>query len=287
MPFLQKKRIKQIISFSKFSFLAMLANQIIYYSDAFVIGFFLSATAVTYYSIPWSLSEYTKRMCMAISRSYTPAFSERESIGSMDDIRKLYISGTKIMIIVSNLLSIGVIFFGGSLIAIWIGPKYKELCETVLIILFINQFVMGPQLISYSLLQGLSMQKSYSYAAIVVSVLNLSLSVIFIQYWGIVGVAIGASLPQVLFHGIFVPLHVLKKIDLPVLEYLKETYFKSIASSVVLALTLFFISQVFVIDSYFYLGAFSLMGALVYFTVMFFTMLSVDEKRKVIGYIVK
>ena len=285
--FINKKRVQQIIRFSKFTFLAMFANQIIYYSDAFVIGYFLSAASVTYYSIPWSLAEYTKKMCLAISRTYAPAFSEKESVGDMDGVRSLFISGTKLMIIVSNLLSIGVLFFGGSLIAIWIGPKYKELCETVLVILFINQFVMGPQLISYALLQGLSKQKTYSYAAMLVSVINLSLSINFVQYWGIVGVAIGAMIPQVLFHGIFVPIHTLKSINLPMLEYLKKTYIRSIFPSVVLALSLFFFVHYYFPNNYFKLLGFSVISAAIYMIMAYFTMLSNTEKEMLLKYLPK
>ena len=277
----------KILHYSKFTFIAMLANQLIYYSDAFVIGYFMSAAAVTYYSIPWTLAEYTKKISMAISQAYTPAISEIEAKGDIENIKTLYVSGTKYMIIISNLLSIGMIVFGGAFIALWMGEKYKELCETVLIILFVNLFFQGPQQISYSILQGLARQKYYSYVSMGVSIVNLILSIILVQRWGIVGVAIGAAVPQILFHGLYVPWSTLKIINLSISEYFTKTYLPSVFPSVVLFTSLYFVTVYVYPDSYFKLLVLAFLCALVYMIFVFVFMLNKDEKSMSINFLRK
>ena len=60
-----KSTVGSIFNYSKFTFLTMLGMQLIYYSDAFVIGYFLTAAAITIYTIPWSLSEYSNKLIFA------------------------------------------------------------------------------------------------------------------------------------------------------------------------------------------------------------------------------
>ncbi len=273
-----KSSASKILNYSKYTFIAMMANQLIYYSDAFVIGYFMSAAAVTYYSIPWTLTEYTKKISMAISQTYTPAISAIDAKGDLENIKTLYLSGTKYMIIISNLLSIGMIVFGGAFIALWMGEKYKELCETVLIILFINQIVQGPQQISYSILQGLARQKYYSYISMGVSIINLLLSIVLVQKWGIVGVALGAAIPQILFHGLYVPWSTLKTINLPIKEYINKTYIPSIIPSTVLFIALYFFLVYFYPDNFIKLLASAFICALIYLFFVYIFMFDKNEK---------
>ena len=269
----------KIIHYSKYTFIGMVANQIIFYSDAFVIGYFMSAAAVTYYSIPWALAEYTKKISLAISQTYAPAISEKEAVGDFDNIRTLYTSGVKYMIIVSNLLSLGVMILGGAFIAIWMGPKYRELCEQVLIILLINQYVLGPQMVSSAVLKGLAKQKKYSYVSMMVSMLNLLLSILFVQKWGIVGVAIGAALPQVIFNGLYVPWMTLKIIDLSVWTYFKKTYLLSVVPTFVLFASLYFVRINHDPQGYSELLFYAFTCTVFYLIAVYYFMLDLGEKK--------
>ena len=281
---IKKKQASQIINYSKFTFLAMFANQVIYYSDVFVIGYFLSAAAVTHYSIPWALSEYAKKIIIAISQTYVPAISEKEATGDFDVVKSLFVSGTKYLIIISNLLSVGVIVLGGAFISVWMGPEYKELGEAVLIILFINQFFQGPQQISYAVLQGLSKQRYYSYMSMLVSILNLILSITLIQKYGIIGVAIGAAIPQVLFNGLYVPWLTLNTLKMSKWFYFRHTYLVSIIPTMILFGALIILRNSYYPENYLELFALALMGAFLYLITVYFFMLDINERSTSIRY---
>lgn len=284
---INKSSARKMFTFGGYSFLVMLANQIIYYSDAFVIGYFMTAAAITYYSISWSLAEYVKRMCLAISRTYAPAISEEDAKNNITSIIRMYVSGTKYMIIISNVFTVGIMILGGALIAIWMGPQYKELCETVLLILIVNLFVQGPQLISYSVLKGLAKQKVYSYVSLGVSVVNLALSIILVQKWGIVGVAIGSAVPQIFFHGLFVPLYTLRVLKLSVWQYFKQTYLITLLPTMILFITLVLVDQYFYPENYLTLILFSLVCAVIYLVFVYLFSLDVNEKKTCVRYIKK
>lgn len=274
----ERSQVSRILHYSKFTFLAMFSNQIIYYSDAFVIGYFLSAAAVTYYSIPMALAEYAKKITVAISQTYVPAISEKDASGDIEMVKSLYLSGTRYMIIISNLLSIGVFMMGGAFIALWMGPKYKELCEAVLMILFVNQFFLGPQQISYSILQGLGKQKAYSFMSFGVSVVNLVLAIILVQKWGIVGVAVGAAVPQILFNGLYVPWLTTRTLGMSRWSYFKGTYLVSFLPSLVLVAIIALFTNYHFPDTYFELFSFAILSSVVYLVSVYVLMLNSDER---------
>ncbi len=278
---ISKHKMGLIINYSKFTFLAMFANQIIYYSDAFVIGYFISAAAVTYYSIPWTLAEYSKKILMAISKTYIPAISEKEAKGDLNGIKLIYISGTKYMLIISNLLSIGMIVFGGVFISVWMGPNYRDLSEAVLVILFINLYFQGPQQISYSVLLGTSQQKLFSYISVLVSVVNLILSIILVQKFGIIGAAMGAAIPQIIFYGLFVPWITLKVINIPKWYYIRKTHLKGFIPTIVLFVVLEYFLHYHTPGSYFEILSFAIICTLIYCIFVYLLMLDTTEKNHI------
>ena len=118
-----KKTIKTIYNYSKYTFISMLAMQLVYYSDAFVIGYFLTAAAITIYTIPWSLSEYTNKLILAIAQTFVPVFSDQDATQGNQAIYQTYVTGTKFMLVVSNLLCIGVLAVGDHFVNLWMGSK--------------------------------------------------------------------------------------------------------------------------------------------------------------------
>lgn len=280
-----RKATLDIWSFGKFTFIGMLANQVIYYSDAFVIGYFLSAAAVTYYTIPWSLMEYTMRLCLGISRTFVPAFSAQEELNDTSQIYKLYISGTKYMLIVSNLLCVGIMVFGGDFIAIWMGERFREICAPLVLILFTTLLIQAPQLISYSLLLGLAKHKTYSYVSIGVSVCNLVLSIVLVQQYGLIGVAIGSAVPQILFHGVFVPYYTNKALGFSIWAYYLKTYLSVLLPTLILFVALFTLKSFYAPTGFLILLAEAALAAIIFIISAYFLTLSREEKNSALALI--
>jgi len=289
LKYVSKGSISKIFAFSKYTFISMLANQIIFYSDSFVIGYFLSAAAVTHYTIPWSLMEYVKSFCLAISGTYIAVFSEHEALGDKERLYSSYITATKFMLGFSNLLCIGMMVFGGAFISVWMGPKYGEIGQPIIIIFAVIQLVMSPQLISLSMLQGLHKHKLYSYLSFGVSVINLILSIYLVQEHGLVGVAIGAAIPQIIFYIFFVPKFTTKMMGRTLWPYLKETYLKLAIPSVALFFSLKFFLDNYYPDGYLVLISQALACAVLYLVLIYIFSLTKDEKqsaRAVLGKVI-
>ena len=279
---IKRASFSKIYHYGKYTFVAMLANQLIYYSDAFIIGFFLNAAAVTYYSIPWTLAEYSKKVTLAIAQTYTPAISASDAKDDRSNLTELYFAGSRYVLLISNLLCVGLLVLGGAFIGIWMGPQYRELCQDVLFILVVNLMVYCPQQISYSVLQGLGRQKLYSYASVGVSIINLILSIILVQRYGIIGVALGAAIPQILFQLILVPNLTLRVLGVSYRQYLTRAILPSVLPAIVLAAVLWAIRQYHFPGNYIQLLSMAALGGFLYAIACFVFLLTKQERATVI-----
>lgn len=275
----KKKSLRSIFDFSKFTFLSMVAMQLVYYSDAFVIGYFLSAAAITYYTIPWSLGEYTNKLTLAIAQTFVPVFSEQDATSGNEAIYSTYVTGTKFMLTISNLLCIGVLAVGDHFVSIWMGPSYAEKCSAILAIMFFTQLIKGPQLLSYAILLGTAKHRLFSYYNIGFSILNLILSIILIQRYGLIGVAVATAVTQILFYGVITPILTSRVLGSSMIAYFRDTYLRIIPSSLLLYITLVYLSNSNTPESYFSLLTQALGAAAIYFISVYWFLLNRAERH--------
>ena len=278
-----RKTIRSIYDYSKYTFISMFAMQLVYYSDAFVIGYFLTAAAITIYTIPWSLSEYTNKLILAIAQTFVPVFSEQDATEGNEEIYRTYITGTKFMLLISNLLCIGILAVGDHFVGIWMGPRYAVECSLILSVLFITQLIKGPQLLSYSILLGTSNHRKFSMYNFGFSLLNLFLSIMLVQRFGLIGVAIGTAITQITFFGIVTPILTSRVINSSILDYLKQTYLRSIGPALLLYFSLKYLSGVAEPNTYGLLLLQAMGAAVVYLVSAYFLLLDSSERSIVLA----
>ena len=270
---------KEVLRYGRATFFAMLANQVIYYTDTFIVAFFLGPIMVAYYAIPWSLMEYTRQLFVQASRSFVPSFSHESSQNK--NISDLYIQSTRWLFLASNLICIGLMVFGADFIRIWINDTYAEQARWLIIIFFAGQLIQTPQLLSYALLQGLSQHKRFATLSLYTACANLALSLILVQFYGVEGVAIGAAIPQAIFYLFFVPTLTLNAIGESGKRYFNEAILPGVGPSIVLLAVALFIKTHFQPDSFLNLLLAAFVCGIVYLTTIWFLTLSGSEKNKV------
>lgn len=274
-----KSSIKSIYNYSLFSFILMISNQVIYYSSSFVIGFFISASAITYYSIAWSLMEYSKRFCLAFSSVFVPVISEYEAVSNYDKIKDILNKGTKYTLILTMPLCVGVLMFGRPFIALWMGEDYADVCSSILIILIIGQFFELPQRICSSVLKGISMHKNFAIATAISGFFNLVLSIVLVQKYGLLGVALGTTIPQVFLFGIYVPLYTNSIIKQPIAVFFKKTYLKVLLPVLLLFGLLYYCNLYVTPDTYLMLLSEAITCVAIFLSVSLFLSFDTEEKQ--------
>jgi len=207
--------LKTIWSYSVYAFLVMVAVQVIYQTDNLVVGAFVSASAVTFYSIGNSLCRYTQQLVVAMTTTFTPAASTYDSAGETSSLRALYFTGTRATMAVSMPILVTLLVRGDNFIGVWMGPQYSHTSGIVLAILATALLFSLPNAPASSIAFGIEKHKTIAKWAIGEAVVNLLLSVALARIFGIYGVAIGTLVPSLVVNVAFWPRYVtnLVKID--------------------------------------------------------------------------
>jgi O-antigen/teichoic acid export membrane protein len=188
--------LQRIWSYSVYVFLLMVAIQLVYQTDNLVVGAFVSATAVTFYSIGNSLCRYTQQLVGAMTATFTPAASTYNAAGDTSSLRALYYHGTRATMIVSLPILITLIFRGDNFIGVWMGPQYSRTSGIVLAILATALSFSLQNTPATSIAFGIEKHKTIAKWAIAEAIANLTLSIVLARKIGIYGVAIGTLVPS-------------------------------------------------------------------------------------------
>jgi O-antigen/teichoic acid export membrane protein len=216
--------LRRIWSYSAYAFLIMVAGQLVYQTDNLVVGAFVSASAVTFYSIGNSLCRYTQQIVGAMTTTFTPAASRYEAAGDTASLRALYYNGTRATMALSLPIVITLIIRGGNFIGLWMGPQYAKTSGTVLAILATVLFVALPNNAAGPIAFGVEKHKTVAKYAIAEGIANLTLSIVLARWVGIYGVAIGTLVPSLVVHLILWPRYVSKLVDVSCLEVYRNVW---------------------------------------------------------------
>lgn len=278
--------IKKLYNYSVYVLINNLGQKAIFYTDALVIGFFLSAPAVTFYAIAGNLIEYLRRLIMMSNSVLNPVASELESEKDDESINSLIINGSKLSILVAIPICIVFLFLGDMFIAIWMGEEYAEHSSVVLYILSISTLLAIPHTTISSILYGINKHKVIANLRIYEAVANLGLSIVLIHYYGIAGVALGTAIPQAFFMVVILPILTKRILQFDFTKYLVNVYLMPSIASIPFLLAVFYIASNYDTDSMALFFTWILLLLPIYFVSIYVVCLTSNE-RQLFGRIVK
>jgi O-antigen/teichoic acid export membrane protein len=222
---------KELFGFSIFRFIAIIANQLIFYTDTVVIGAFLGTGAITYYAIAGSLIEYGRHIVSLATDTLYPAATRLDSKDDIPGLRRLLIAGTRISLLLALPLCLGLMFFGKQFITLWMGKAYA-VSATYLLVLTIPQFTSMSQYTSALVLAGMARHRMLAYVAFGEGVANLALSIVLVRKIGIVGVAWGTVIPHLLSTAVIIPVYTLRTLRMGAWDYIEQAYLRPVLCAI-------------------------------------------------------
>ena len=222
--YVSRESFRQVANYGSVTFMIMVAARLRFKTDAVIIGSFLSAAAITYFSIGARLVDYATEVVSSLAQIFTPMSSQFHSTGNYDQLRKIFISGNRACAFVMFPMTVALIVMGKSVIEAWVGPRYVS-SYVVLLILLIPSTLYQAQSTSNRILFGMSLHKSLAYIVFMEGVANLVLSIVLVRPLGIVGDAIGTAIPLLCTAVVFLPRHLCRHLGVPVRVFLLEAYF--------------------------------------------------------------
>lgn len=243
--------LRLIVSSSVWMFVINISSKLIWDADNMVIGSLLSAVAVAHYAVALGPATAVRKLTEQFNTVSLTAASSLHAQDRKGDLRRLLTEGTRMSVVVICPFLVLVAVWGRSFLALWVGTAYES-SAGVLFVLLLGMMAGAVQATATMILLALGKQPLMAKVAIAEAACNLATSVALARWLGILGVALGTTIPTTLSAlGFYLPyaarsvgqplLRVASRLVLPfalslsaagLLEWLPRPHFGSLVSLV-------------------------------------------------------
>ncbi|WP_440603788.1 lipopolysaccharide biosynthesis protein [Bacillus sp. GB_SG_008] len=273
----EKKLLNEIIVFSAFIFFNLIIDKIYWSTDQIILGIFSGTAAISVYTIGASFTGYFSGFSTAISNvflSRVTGMVTKEDSGT--EVSDLFIKIGRIQYIILSFALSGFIVFGQEFIILWVGKEYSD-AFVIAIIILVPMIVSLIQSMGGIILQAKNMQTFKSVIYAITAIVNIIISIIFAQWWGAIGCALGTAVAFTIGNIIIMNLYYWKKINIDIPKFWINIFYMSFPFmiSLVFGRT---INKLVLVDNWFVFILKIIIFSIVYALLMWFTGINKYEK---------
>jgi len=239
LSYFKWKDAKSILNISGIWFIGSMSAVIIYTSDTLIIGSILSTGAVTIYALTFRLSEVFREFIYTFNTTAMPGIGQLAGEGQVDKIKNILLTMFPLVINTTLGITLFIIFFNQDFMKIWVGIELyggDNLNLIFALTLFTSVIFHSFSIILSS---GLNL-KTVTTSRVIEAILNIILSLILIQYYGVLGVALGTLFANILTSFWIVPTFSCKYLNISFKQFIEE--FKvNIGIPIILTLIYYFV----------------------------------------------
>ncbi len=223
--------VKELFSFGFYNVLVNAADQIVLNSDALIIAIVLNSTATAYYSGGSFVIAQSIALINAFAWTLTPYATKCDTEGDTEALRRLWMTGTRMVVLLGALIASGMILLGEDFLFLWIKPKELGIVRgdeytssaVIMAILAGTVYIRAAMSCGKQILFGIQEVKFLAKNSIATAILNVVLSCVLIYWFGLIGVAISSVFAFALMQLWFQPKFLSKCIDKSVWAFMVPT----------------------------------------------------------------
>ncbi len=216
-----KDSARQLFGYSKVTLFISLCWLILYGSDSFILGVLSSTAAAGIYAPGAQLMLYLRNIINIVGVPLIPAVSHLESQESFERIQTIYLKGIKYISYISFAMMTAVFFLAESFVRNWLDQEFVETAQVMMILAVGTAFFL-PQIIGNSILFGCEKHKIILQVVIIETFSKLSLVFYLVPIYGILGMAMANTIPQVVLYSTLYPFLISKVLKISYLKILFE-----------------------------------------------------------------
>jgi len=212
--------VRAILGFSVYAMLLNVGNLLAFRMDAIVIGANLDATQVTFFDMGNKFFDPLTGLLIAVGAVVMPMTSKLHATGDREELRRLFLRWSKICLSIVLVVGLYLIVLGPEFLGWWVGSDFEGPSGRVLQVLMVSFLAYLPvRGVALPVLLGLGRPRIPAIALLSMGVVNLMASLALVGPYGILGVALGTAVPNVVFAGILLRL-ACRELGVPVADYL-------------------------------------------------------------------
>lgn len=218
------EKMRTLFHYGKYIFISGIGDKLRFSADNFVIAAFRTLSDVTHYAIAARLISYYNELMMNVLSTAMPVFTMKHAKGDLERLKENYLKVTEVSIFLSMMLGGCMIVFGYDFIVLWMGDDYGD-AYLILLIIGLAITISSSQIPTVTLLNAMAKHKYYSLMNLVEAGFNITLSIILVIPYGIVGVAAGTAIPLAISKLIIQPMYMCKQVDMR-----KSSYYRMLTA---------------------------------------------------------
>jgi len=183
------KSIKPVIRFSAWISLVNVIGPVILYSDRFIIGVLISATAISFYAVSYEVVSKLLLISGALVGVLFPVFSA-SYFSNPEESKKLFLRGIKFIFLIIYPIVFLMVVFAFEGMGIWLGNKFADNSTLVLQLLAVGILFNSISSIPNNFFQGTGKPKIPALIILIELPFYLLALWLMIKQWGIQGAAI-------------------------------------------------------------------------------------------------
>lgn len=194
----ERKWVSTIFSFGFFSVLIHASGVLINQADAIVIAAFLPVAQVTFFSIGATLVQHANAVQRGVTFMIPPMIAALQAKGSTEGLQRTILRAARALSMVLLPVAATFVIRGSTFIGLWMGPQYAEVSGWVLLVLSLRMWFGAGMAVLANALYGLNRHRALVPVLLGEAVANLAMSVALVRPLGVVGVALGTTVPSLL-----------------------------------------------------------------------------------------
>jgi O-antigen/teichoic acid export membrane protein len=196
-----------------------------------IIASALSVSAVAPFSLARRLSELPHMISDQFIKVLLPVASETNATGEPGGLRRLYLVSTRITLVLVLPLALCLGFLAGDLLELWVGEEYRD-SAVLVVVLVIASVAFTSQWPAGSVFQGIGRFGWFAVASLVSGALNVLLTIVLVQRYGLIGVVFGTLVPTALEALCFVLPYAARKLDVSARAFTREVLVPAVLPAV-------------------------------------------------------
>ena len=192
----ERPAIRRLASYCYSAFTIDVAGRLHNKTDEFVIALFQPLSAVTPYALARRLGELTSLAATQCAKAIMPLASELEATDDSAKLRHLYIVASRVALAIATPIAIVLAIAGSTILSLWVGPAYAD-GGALVAVLAAASLISASQWPAAEILQGITRHRIVAWTSFAAGVANITLSILLLPVFGLMGVALGTLIPTV------------------------------------------------------------------------------------------
>jgi O-antigen/teichoic acid export membrane protein len=185
---------KDLLTFGGWITVSSVVGPLLVYADRFFVSLFLSVSATGFYSVPAELSTRFLMVPAGIVSTLFPELSALSARGDRQAMTSIARSAVKFLLFICAPVVLLLVLYSREILTGWVGAEFGQVANAPLRVLAVAVLINALSYVPYSLIQASGRPDFTAKLHVIELPLQLLLTMLLVQLWGVVGAALAWSL---------------------------------------------------------------------------------------------